>query len=114
LIFIVCPDYIDLGKEFYNVDFSHNYVTTLRRVMELFIDEDLEKIYHKYTYACFDGLFGYLTSKLVKLVTFWARGNCFEPCLKISSYIDIKAYKLKLTFSRNFSIIGRKKPFQNT
>jgi len=108
LVFIVCPDYINLGKDFYNIDFSHNYITTVRRVMELFLGEDLEIITYKYTYACFEGLFGYLISRLVKLATFWTRGNCLEPCSNINSYIDIKAYKLRLTFSRNFSIIGRK------
>lgn len=110
LIFIVCPDYLDFGKDFYHVDFSHNYITTVRRVMELFLGENLETVTYKYTYACFGGLFGYLISRFVKLATFWARGNCLEPCHSMSAYIDIKAYKLRLTFSRNFSIVGRKTP----
>jgi len=108
LVFIVCPDYMDWAKDFHGCDFTHNNITTVRRVMELFVGENLETVTHKYTYACFEGLFGYLVSRLVKLATFWTRGNCLEPCHNISAYIDIKAYKLRLTFSRNFSIIGQK------
>ena len=99
---------MDWAKDFHGCDFTHNNITTVRRVMELFLGENLETVTYKHTYACFEGLLGYSISRLVKLATFWAQGNCLEPCHSMSAYIDIKAYKLRLTFSRNFSIIGCK------
>ncbi len=108
-IFIISPDYLDFGKDFFNVDFSHNYVTTVRRLMELLIGSNLKFIDYKYTYGCFDGILGFLISRIIRLLTFWSRGDSLESYQgKKGNYISIKAYKLKVTFLRNFSIIGKK------
>jgi len=70
LIFLVSPDYNDWKKDFHDCDFTHNYITTLRHVKELFLGEDIEIIGHKHTYACFESLSGYLISKIIKIATF--------------------------------------------
>jgi SAM-dependent methyltransferase len=97
-LFVLSPDCNDWKMDFWNCDPSHNLVTTVRRLMVLYHDSKFKIIDYKYTYACFDGLFGFLSGKFVKLITFWSSGNS----------LDCKPYKLRLTFLRRFSIIGEK------
>jgi len=98
LVFIVSPDLMDWKEDFYNCDFSHSNPTTVRRVHEMFLNEGLETVGFKYAYACLDGVFGYVISRTVKLLTFWTSGE----------NLGSKPYKLRLTFLRRFLIIGRK------
>lgn len=98
IIFIQSPDFYDCGKDFFNVDYSHNYVTTVRRTMQIFLNYNLKTINYKYKYSCFTGCGGLLLSKLVKMLTFFAKGNGF----------DAKFYKLRFTFIRCFNIVAQK------
>ena len=98
MIFIVSPDYNNFKNDFFNCDYSHNYVTTLRRTMQIFANHRLRTLGFKYTYSCFQGMLGALLSKIVKLATFWCHGNS----------IDSKPYNLRLTFSKCFAIAAIK------
>jgi SAM-dependent methyltransferase len=97
-IFILSPDILDWGLDFWNCDFSHSNPTSIRRTIQLFLNNNLKVISYKYTYSCFEGLLGYIINRIIKLFTFLAKGN----------YLNSKLYKLKLTFSRRFLIIGQK------
>lgn len=99
ILFIYSPDLRDWGLDFWNCDFSHSNPTTLRRTIQLFFNNNLKVLDYKYTYSCFEGIFGYFISRIVKTLTFFVSGDS----------IDLKSYKLRLTFLRRFGIIGQKK-----
>ena len=98
ILFILSADFLDWKEDFYNCDFSHSNPTTVRRTHEMFLNEELVPEANRYMYSGFTGLTGLLMSRLVKMATFWARGEG----------LDFKSYKLRLTFLRRFMIIARK------
>ena len=100
LLFILSPDLMDWREDFYNCDFSHSNPTTVRRTLEMFENAGLRTVEFAYLYSCFSGSVGYLLSRLIKLTTFWTRGES----------IDFKLYKLRLTFLRRFMVLARKAP----
>lgn len=96
-IVIACPDLRDWGFDFWNCDYTHSNPTSVRRVSELLLNADMVTTSWKYTYSCFEGIFGYIVSRLVKLLTTFVNGES----------IHSKLYKLRLTFLRQFIIIGQ-------
>lgn len=98
ILFIISPDYRDWKSDFFNCDFSHNHVTTVKRTMQLFADFNFSTIGYRYNYCCFSGVLAYLLGKAVKMATCFSNGN--NPGSKL--------YKLRLTFLRRFAIIGQK------
>jgi len=98
ILFILSPDFMDWKEDFYNCDFSHSNPTTVRRTHEIFMNEQLTTVGFQYAYSGFRGVVGYSVSRLVKLLTSWAR----------SDDLNYKFYKLRLTFLRRFMIVGRK------
>lgn len=98
ILFIVSPDLMDWKEDFYNCDYSHSNPTTVRRTHELFLNEQLTTVGFQYAYSGFRGAVGYCASRLVKVLTSFAR----------SEDLDHKLYKLRLTFLRRFMIVGRK------
>ncbi len=99
VLFIFSPDLMDWKEDFYNCDFSHSNPTTVRRVHEMFMNEDLVTVNFKYTYGCFDGAVGYMLSRVIKFMTCWTLGED----------LNFRAYKLRLTFLRRFLIAGAKR-----
>lgn len=98
LIVIASPDYLDWKNDFFNCDFSHSNITSVRRTIQLFYNDNIITIYHNYFYSCFEGYLGKLLNVIVKMVTFVAKGNS----------LDSKLYKLRLTFLGRFIIVGQK------
>ena len=98
IFFLLSPDYTEWKDDFYNCDFSHNNVTTVRRTMQLFSDYNLNSLSYKYTYCCFSGLSGFFIGKTIKFLTSFSNGN--NPKSKV--------YKLRETFLRRFAIVGEK------
>lgn len=95
---LISPDYLDWGADFFNCDYSHNHVTTVRRCMQIFTNAGLETVSHRYSHGGFGGIIGFLLGRLVKTLTSGAKGNAAEH----------KLYKLRLTFLRRFMILARK------
>lgn len=102
LIFILSPDYLDWGKDFFNCDFSHSNITSVRRVIQLFYNNNIATVHYNYFYSCFEGILGKNLNIAVKIITFFNKGNS----------LDSKLYKLRLTFLRRFIMIGRKLPIR--
>lgn len=99
IVVIISPDHLDWGGDFFNCDFTHNYVTTMRRVRQLLCDCGFRIAGRRYTYGPLSGSVGFLTSRCVKALTFLASGARSD---------DDKFYKLRLTFLRRLTIIGIK------
>jgi ubiquinone/menaquinone biosynthesis C-methylase UbiE len=96
-IAILSPDFLDWKGDFFNCDFSHSNITSVRRTIQLFYNNDISTLYYNYLYSCFEGILGRLFNMFVKAITYFAKGNS----------LDSKLYKLRLTFLRRFIIIGK-------
>ena len=102
---IISPDYLIWKEEFFNGDYTHNYITTIRRLKEIYYDNGLKTVYVTYISGPFFGdpitfvlssfsrLF--IRPKLIRLLTF---GLMSEE----------RIYKIKYTLLRSFMIIGEK------
>jgi 2-polyprenyl-3-methyl-5-hydroxy-6-metoxy-1,4-benzoquinol methylase len=65
-IFMLSPDYLDYGSEFYDVDWSHSFPTTLNNVKEILSDVGLRIIYG-------EGIRGWKSAKSTKALLFATR-----------------------------------------
>lgn len=95
---IGCPDYTHWGMDFFNGDYSHSNITTVRRTQQLFVDYGLHTVTYRYFSGFVSGFMATLLSQLVRMGLFFVRAADNEQ----------KLYKLKLTFLRRFFIIGAK------
>ena len=98
IICIHSPDYLHWKEDFFNGDFSHSNVTSLRRTIQLFFNFGLRTIEKEYYSGFFTGIPATICSNLARLGLFFISGNA----------VDSKLYKLKLVFLRQFLIIGEK------
>lgn len=100
---IAAPDIRAFKADFWNVDYTHNYVTSPRRIEQLFLDVGLhteKPLFYS----------GYLTGITATLLSFLARlipsGGMVGSMTQTGLWQ--KVYKLKVTFLGNFFLIGRK------
>jgi len=98
IVAILSPDCLSWKEDFFNCDFSHSYVTTVRRMILLFYNHNIETLKFCYFSFFLTGVAAQVGSFLIKHLLFFAKGN----------QVDSKLYKLKLMFLRRFLIIGRK------
>ncbi len=96
LLCIASPDYLHCGQDFFNVDYTHSNITTLRRISQLFHDSGFQISKCAYFSGFFSGVAATLVSHIVRLGLWFSVGN----------KLDSKLYKLKTTFLRSFLIIG--------
>lgn len=100
---IYCPDYMNWKHHFFLIDFSHNYVTTWRRVEGLLISAGFNNIRGTYTSGPFSGTVPLLTSCLARFLPFGLL-NVLLPKNKVLK----KLYKLQVTFLRRVLMFGEK------
>lgn len=106
--FIICsPDYLNLRHHFFNADFSHNYVTTRRRLSELLISAGFKKTKSCHLSGPFSGFICFIVSIIAARLPFGLLNSWFPD-----NKIFRKFYKLQLTFSRKVLISGEKLPNQ--
>lgn len=98
LLCIGCPDYTHWGIDFFNSDYSHANITTVRRTRQLFMNYGLHLKTFTYLSGFVSGPPATLLSHLVRLGLGFVRPADNED----------KLYKLKLSFLRRFFIIGAK------
>ena len=102
--FVICsPDYLNFRHNFFNCDFSHNYVTTRRRLAQLLINAGFQNIKSCYLSGPLRGFLCILVTALVSRLPFGLL-NALFPDNKVFH----KLYKAQLTFSRNVLILGEK------
>jgi SAM-dependent methyltransferase len=101
---IICsPDYLNLRSNFFNCDFSHNYVTTRRRLEQLLVNAGFTNIKSCYLSGPLAGLPSILVSALAAWMPFGLLNAMFASNKPIH-----KLYKLQLTFSRAVLIAAEK------
>ena len=105
---IICsPDYLNLRHNFFNCDFSHNYVTTRRRLNQLLISAGFNNIQSYYLSGPLTGIICILVTALISRLPFGLL-NAWFP----NNKIFYKLYKLQLTFSRKVLILAEN-PLEN-
>lgn len=100
---IICPDYLDWKRVFFDFDYSHNYITTSNRLHQLVRDAGLVIDYRKYLYGSLSFFPGFFLNTLVKLI--------FMPLELIRGDIafEIKGFwRARYLFTRAIFITCRK------
>ncbi len=101
---VICsPDYLNLRHNFFNCDFSHNYVTTRRRLRQLLLSAGFENIKSCYLSGPLTGFICFIVSAFAGRLPFGTL-NAWFPDNKVF----YKLYKIQLTFSRKVLILARK------
>lgn len=100
---LYAPDYANWGDHFYIGDFSHNYVTSWRRLNGLLQSAGFEKIRGRYQTSIFTGVIGHLISIVASWLPF-ARLDIIFPGNRLLQ----KLYKLQIAFLRRVLIVGIK------
>lgn len=101
---VICsPDYLNLRHNFFNCDFSHNYITTRRRLRQLLLSAGFENIKSCYLSGPLTGFVCFIVSALAGRLPFGTL-NAWFPDNKVF----YKLYKIQLTFSRKVLILARK------
>lgn len=103
VVVITSPDVLWEGMEFWDCDYSHNFVTTARRMHQLFCDQGLDVAYLGYVHNHLEGVQGALIGKIVRFVPY--RAFASTPASPL--YVE-RLYKLRMTFARSVVIIGRR------
>jgi SAM-dependent methyltransferase len=102
---VVSPDYNDMGKLFFDVDYSHNFVTTANRLSQMAKDAGLAVIERKYLYGSLEVLPGIILNLAAKcvfaLLRFTKDNFVFE---------DKGIFKLEHLFSRAVFMVLQKRP----
>jgi SAM-dependent methyltransferase len=95
------PDYLSWRHQFFNCDFSHNYVTTRRRLDQLLVNAGYDGIRSGYLSGPFSGLTAVILSAFASRLPFGALEALLPYCPVCS-----RLYKLQLTLSRRVLILG--------
>jgi SAM-dependent methyltransferase len=102
--FVICsPDYLNWRHNFFNCDFSHNYVTTRRRLKQLLMNAGFENIKSCHLSSPFTGIPCFLFTAIVSWLPFGLLNAMFAD-----SKLCYKLYKIQLTFLRKVLILGEK------
>jgi SAM-dependent methyltransferase len=105
-VFIVlCPDYLDGGSHFFDVDYSHSYITTPHRVYQLLNDGGFTVVRHQYRYGALPFFPGFFLNASIKALFFF-----LNPLLENFTYRLSGFAKLRYMFARAFMFVARKRP----
>jgi SAM-dependent methyltransferase len=97
------PDYLSWRGHFFNCDFSHNYVTTRRRLDQLLVNAGYDGTRSCYMSGPLQGPAAVILSAVAARMPFGALEAIWPGCSLCS-----RLYKLQLTFSRRILILGHK------
>ena len=105
IIVIVSPDFLSYKEDFFNVDYTHNYVTTVRRVRAMVEDGGFKTIHVNYCSGPLHGkILASISSYLVKFL--FAAGIPY--LFARNRFLDEKVYTMKVCLLRSLILIGRK------
>lgn len=102
--FVICaPDYINWKDHFFHGDFSHNYITTLKRLHGLLISAGFQNIKWDYQSGPVTGMASLVISAIASRLPF----GYLEVIFPKNKMLH-KLYKLQTTFLRGVLILGEK------
>jgi SAM-dependent methyltransferase len=100
---VYVPDYANWRHHFFIGDFSHNYITTWRRMEGLLMSAGFDDIKARYQSLVFTGIPCYLMSAVASLLPFGLLDAMFP-----NSKLLHKLYKLQIAFLRRVLVVGVK------
>jgi len=103
---IISPDYLMWKEEFFNGDYTHNYITTVRRLKEIYYDNDLDIVYVNYFSTTFSGE---LTTYFLSIISRVLIRSRLIYLLTFGIISEERIYKLRVTLLRSLIIIGKKR-----
>lgn len=104
---IASPDCLNLRHHFFHGDFSHNYVTTWRRLRSLMINAGFTEIRGTYHSGPFTGVVSFPISAIAVRMPFGILAAMFPK-----NRLCRKLYKLEQVFLRRAIVIGTKKQIE--
>ncbi len=103
VIFMTCPDFMEWGKDFYNLDYTHRFPTTELNVSQILQDVGFDRVG---VYRYFGNLFG--ESGRPANFVFQSIRSIGSLLLPMSISRSPKFQKLGTLFAANILLIGRK------
>jgi SAM-dependent methyltransferase len=67
IVFIVVPSYLDWGRDFFNLDYTHQTIMTESRLRQMLNDAGFRILRMTYHYGCFFSGFGRIPNALARL-----------------------------------------------
>jgi SAM-dependent methyltransferase len=98
------PDYLNWRLNFFNCDSSHNYVTSRRRLKQVFLNSGFENIKSCYMSGPTAGFLCFVLSAIASHLPFALLNGVFTE-----NRLCYKLYKIQLTFLRKVLILGEKR-----
>ncbi|HUI91941.1 MAG TPA: methyltransferase domain-containing protein [Chitinivibrionales bacterium] len=103
VLIIVSPDFNDMGKLFFDVDYSHSFATTPNRLVQLAKDASLIVIKKRFLYGALPVFPGIICNLLVKLFFYILRP------FKENTMFEYKGiFKLEYMFARAVYVVFQK------
>ena len=107
LIFIVSPDYLAHGSNFWDCDYTHSFVTTIQRLRQLLLDCDYEVRYVGYETLGIQNSFAtWLISALTNLIFLTRFPQLISLLFKGSTDLS---HKWKNVLLRSCVVVGEKR-----
>jgi len=107
-ISVACHDFMKLGKEFFNIGYMNNFVTTKRRIMQIFFDAGI--VYNRSYF--FTGVFFNFLRHLINIFWFFYRYEVYMTIGKLireKRSVDRRTFKIRASFAPGIMVIGNKK-----
>ena len=102
-LFLLSPDLLGFGADFWNVDYTHTFPTSLHRVKQMLPDAGLEPVRAVFVYGSLPYFPGYFLNLGMKAFL-----TVSHPVLELLYPRLPRLYKLRTTFSRSFLVLARK------
>jgi SAM-dependent methyltransferase len=103
ILFIVVPNYLDWGKQFYNLDYTHQTIYTESRLRNILSDNGFSMVRIAYHYGCFFSGIGRIFNAGVRLFQLFC-----SVLLPRSLSRSEKVQKMSILFAENIICITRK------
>jgi SAM-dependent methyltransferase len=104
IAFVAFPNFLDWKREFFNLDYTHSYITTEINAKQLFSDAGFTIEYCGYNYGCFFSDFGRLPNWTAR-----AASRVLQFLLPRKLGRIEKIQKMGVLFAENINIVARKK-----
>jgi SAM-dependent methyltransferase len=103
ILFIVVPSYLDWGKQFYNLDYTHQTIYTESRIRNILSDNGFSMVRMAYHYGCFFSGIGRIFNAGAQLFQLFC-----SVLLPRSISRNEKLQKMSILFAENIIGIARK------
>ncbi len=104
IAFVTFPNFLDWKREFFNLDYTHSYITTEINARQLFTDAGFTIEYCGYNYGCFFSDFGRFPNWVARTASGFLQ---FVLPRKLGRMEKIQ--KMGVLFAENITIVARKK-----